>query len=143
MVEIFLKGNIPSLKNSKVMGKFPSKVVQKWLRLYGIQSFNSKHKVVKYFKTIKGEYNLMEICKVLKNFSNEDYPLILELHFIRSSNRSFDFINACQVIFDLWTAAELIPDDDMKFIVPMPLKLEKGWYSVNKEDPGVIIRINN
>jgi len=52
---IFIPGNIPSLKNSKIMtskGLFSSKTVKKFLRSHGIQSYSSKDKIVKgYVKT--------------------------------------------------------------------------------------------
>ena len=47
---IFIPGNIPSLKNSKVKtarGIFSSPTVNKFLRSIGIQKFNSRKKEVK------------------------------------------------------------------------------------------------
>ena len=44
---IFIKGNIPSLKNSKVKtskGVFHSKTVTNFLRSYGIKSYSSQRK---------------------------------------------------------------------------------------------------
>lgn len=61
MIKVFVPGQIPSLKNSKIMGKYPSKTVQKWLRLFGIQSYSASKKEVKFFKTIIKQYDIIEI----------------------------------------------------------------------------------
>ena len=39
-------------------------------------------------------------------------------------------------------AHDFIEDDDMDHFIPMPFKVKKKWYSYNKENPGVWIKIN-
>ncbi len=51
---IFIPGNVPSLKNSKIKtarGIFPSKTVMKYLRSLGIQKYSVSKKEVIGFKT--------------------------------------------------------------------------------------------
>lgn len=136
---IFIRFNVPSLKNSKIMGKFPSKTVMKWLRLYGIKHYSSSRKEVKYFKTIKPKYNFEEIVAPLREYKN--YPLKMGFHFIRDSKRDWDFGNACQIIQDLLVAFDVIPDDNVNYLLPFPLEIGGEYWHINKDNPGVIIKI--
>jgi hypothetical protein len=136
---IFLSGNIPSLKNSKVMGRFPSKTVMRWLRLYGIQGYNSGRKEVKFFKRIPKQYDFEEICKSIKECNT--YPLKLGFHFVRGSRHKWDFHNPCHILLDLMTAFDIIPDDNVEYVLPFPLEIDGKYWSYNKEAPGVYIKI--
>lgn len=141
---IFIEGNVPSSKNSKIntsRGSFMSKTVKKYLRYHGIQTFSSSKHTVKEYKTIPMTFPVSNIRDLL---SGKGYPLALGLHFVRGSKHKFDFHNACQIVLDLMTAFELIPDDNMDFIVPFPFKLNDGdqfYYSYNKENPGVWLKV--
>lgn len=138
-VVIFIPGNIPSLKNSKINGRFPSKTVTKWLRTFGIKSYSPSRKEVIYFKRIPKIYNIEELLLPLKLQTN--YPLLLGMHFVRNSKRSWDFNNATHIILDLMTALDIIPDDNVKYILPMPLKIDGEYWSYSKDSPGVIIEV--
>lgn len=138
---IFLPGNTPSLKNSKVMGRFPSKTVQKWLRLYGIQSFNSGRKEVKFFKRIPKQYDFEKLCQPIKEC--KEYPIKLGFHFLRGSKHNWDFHNACQLPLDLMTAFDIIPDDNTNYILPFPLEIEGRYWSYDKNNSGCFIKILN
>jgi len=138
---IFIPGNIPSLKNSKVMGRFPSKTVTKWLRLYGIQSYNSGRKEVKFFKRIPKQYNFEKLCKPIKECSI--YPIKLGFHFVRGSRHKWDFHNPCHILLDLMTAFDIIPDDNVNFLLPFPLEIDDNYWNYDKTAPGVYIKILN
>lgn len=138
---IFIPGQIPSLKNSKVMGKFPSKTVLKWLRTFGITSYSGSRKEVNFFKRIPKQYDFQEICKPIADYKN--YPIKLGFHFVRKSKGDWDFNNANHIITDLMTAFDIVPDDNVKYILPFPLELEGSWYSYDKNNPGVFIKILN
>ena len=140
-MEILIKGNVPSLKNSKVMGKYPSKTVLKWLRLYGIISYSASRKSVKFFKKIPKTYDFKDTVLPLKSYSN--YPILLGFHFIRGSKHSWDFNNATHIILDLMTAFDIIPDDSTEYVLPFPLQINNKWWSFDKENPGVIIKVLN
>ena len=74
---IFIPGNVPSLKNSKVMTKrgiFSSPTVSKYIRTLGIQHFNSRRQEVKgyvdiyrpnIFETFRAEWIKMMVGKKL------------------------------------------------------------------------------
>jgi hypothetical protein len=144
---IFIPGNVPSSKNSKVaatVGKgqnaktvlLHSKTVKKYLRNLGIQRFSAKTGITGYvtrpnlFKRDVGGY-----------FDDVEYPCVLGFNFVRDSLRKFDFINACQIICDLLAAHGYINDDDMKHLIPMPMMINGSWYSVCKDKPGVWLKI--
>jgi len=143
LIEIFIQGNVPSLKNSKVKtsrGIFPSKTVTKYLRSLGIQAYSASKKTVTEYKTKDNEFKKQteELKKYLKN---KEYPVEIYFHFVRDSKREFDFNNANGILTDLLTAHEIIPDDSMSYIIPIPYKKDGKYYTLKKEQPGVWIKI--
>lgn len=143
MIEIFISQNVPSLKNSKVKtstGIFPSKTVMKYLRSKGILSYSSSKKTVEEYKTRDNEFRkeTEELHEYLKNVK---YPIELYFHFVRDSNRKFDFNNATQILLDLLTAHNIIEDDNMDCIIPIPYKKNRKYYTVDKQNPGVWIKL--
>jgi hypothetical protein len=145
--EIFIKGNVPSLKNGQVISNKKGKIrvshspqVNEYLRSFGIAHFSSKNKTIECFKTIPFTFPLAELKEMFDNIS---FPATIGFHFIRESKHRWDFHNATQIIFDLFTALELIPDDSMNYVIPECLWIDNKHYSYNKENPGVIIKIIN
>jgi len=151
---IFIEGNVPSLKNSKVMTKkgiFSSPTVSRWLRNLGIQSFSSSKKIVKGYvdktrpnkiEELRSEFNKMKV--------GIDDPILIGFHQVRNSKRLFDFSNSVEVIQDLFTAHDFIKDDNVKYIYPIPMTIEgelaspenrDKLYSVDKNNPGVYIKL--
>jgi hypothetical protein len=153
---IFIPGNVPSLKNSKVKtgrGIFHSPTVSKYLRSVGIQHFNSGKKIVKGY-VAKDRPNLYELQRenIEKMKDGLEYPLILGVHHVRSQNRLYDFGNSVELIQDLFTAHDFIIDDNVKYLYTSPMtiigklisarnKLTNDWYSVDKEKPGVYLKL--
>lgn len=151
---IWIPYNTPALKNSKVKtgkGIFSSPTVKKYLRKLGIQSYSSGKKIVKGYVTKENEFEKLR-QQFEKALLNKGFPVLICFHFVRDSKRLFDFGNATEIIFDLLTAHDIIPDDNVSFIFPSIMtvdgilpneenirKLE--WYSINKEQPGVWIKI--
>jgi hypothetical protein len=153
---IFIPGNVPSLKNSKVKtsrGIFSPPTVNKYIRKLGIQSFSSSKKYIKgyvdkdrpnKFEAFREEFNKMK--------SNKTDPIFIGYHQVRNSKRLFDFSNSVELIQDLLTAHDFIEDDNVKYVFPIPMT-NKGvlptpnnirkneWYSVDKENSGVYLKI--
>jgi len=136
---IFLNANIPSLKNSKIQGRFPSKTVTKWLRLYGIKSYSASRKDVQFFVRIKKQYDMGEILAPIKELTK--YPLKMSFHFVRNSRHKWDFGNACQIVTDLMTAFDVIPDDNVEYILPFPLEIDGKYWHYDKITPGVFVKV--
>lgn len=153
---IFIPGNVPSLKNSKVKAKggiFASPAVNKYLRALGIQSFSSRHKTVKGYVD-KNRPNKMEQFRerINKMKVGKDNPLFIGFHHVRDSKRKFDFSNSVELIQDLFVAHDFIEDDNIDYLFPIPMTIdgrlpttsnlrEENWYTVDKENPGVYIKI--
>jgi hypothetical protein len=140
---IFIPGNVPSSKNSRVNtknGSFASATVSAYLRSLGIQSYSSSKKLVKGYVN---RPNLIKDLKddFLKQIEGKELPLEIGFHFVRNSKRKFDFHNIVQVILDLLTAHNIIIDDNMDCVIPFALKIDNKFYSVDKENPGVWIKI--
>ena len=142
---IFIKGNVPSSKNSRIntsRGSFASKTVKAYLNSLGIQSYSSSKKIVKGYVN---KPNLIENLRedFLKQIEGKNLPLEIGFHFVRNSKRKFDFHNIVQISLDLLTAHDFIIDDNMDCVIPFALKIGDDFYSVNKDNPGVYIKILN
>lgn len=151
---IFIPYNSPSLKNSKIKtsrGIFSSKTVKKYLSKLGIQSYSSSKKIV------KGYVNRPNLFEELRQdfkeaIGKKEFPILICFHFVRDSKRAFDFGNASEIIFDLLTAHDIIPDDNINFTIPSVMTIDGilpteenmhnlEWYSVDKENSGTWIKI--
>lgn len=118
---IFIAGNVPSSKNSKIWtGKFlvHSKTVRNYLKEFEYQ-----------YAASAGEFR--------KAVSGKTFPLHIKFRFIRDSKRKFDFINAAQIICDMMVKHKWIEDDSTDFIVPYFNEL----VFLDKEHAGVEIII--
>lgn len=122
---IFITGNVPSSKNSKVWtGKF---------------LVNSKQ-TVKYIKEsekywIQNKDNFLDLIKNLPK------PYFIGLHFIRDSKRHYDWINPVQTVQDLMVKYGWLEDDDIDNILPIPTRVMHKFSTVYPFSPGVFIRV--
>lgn len=153
---IFIPHNVPSLKNSKIsttVGKgknkrtvlLPSKTVKKYLQKIGVKKYRirltekQKAKGLVKVENYTTKLNLFR-DSVGNYFKNSGSPVICKIHFVRDTKRKFDFHNGVQIIADLLTAHEFIPDDDMDCFIPVPMRLNGKWYSVDPKNPGVYLK---
>jgi len=74
-------------------------------------------------------------------FAGHEYPIIVGMHFVRDSKRSFDINNANQIIFDLLTAFDVIEDDNADCVIPQVLWINGKHYSIDKINPGCYVSI--
>lgn len=141
MKSIFIPYNIPSSKNSKIAtskGVFHSKAVGKFLRDIGIMNYSVTKRTVQFYKTKPCLFPHKELKEL---FKDAKYPVEVGVHFVRKTKADFDFHNACQIIFDLLVAFEIIPDDSMKYVVPCAFQYNEQWYTIDKEKPGAYITL--
>ena len=152
---IFIEGSVPSLKNSKVKtsrGIFHSPTVSKYIRSLGIQHFNSRKKEVKGYvdpnrpnviEGLRKEFEAMLIGK--------DNPIFIGYHHIRKTHAHFDFSNSVELIQDLLTSHDIIMDDNVKYVFPIPMTINgelpnennlrtENWYTVDKVGHGVWLK---
>jgi hypothetical protein len=125
---IYIPYNVPSSKNSKQWtGKMliHSKTTRTYIK-------NTKQLYIK----AKEEFD-KQLVQVLGGKNIEQHlPLHIDMFFLRSSKRKFDYINPAQTVQDLMVKYGWIEDDNCDIIVP-----HFSGYRVDKENPGVIINI--
>lgn len=143
----FIPGNVPALKNSKQWtGKFlvKSKRVQEYLKLHGIKDYSCVRKEVNHLKVSNRDFEFWRIAlKIRELLLNDSPPYKLGFHFVRNSKHKFDFGNAVELISDLFTAYNVWEDDNMDIFLPFPLEINGKFYSYDKNNPGVFIKILN
>jgi len=126
--------------------------VKKYLSLLGIQRYSSSKKEVVGYKTKPNHIESLR-GQFMKALENKGEPILLSFHFVRDTKRLFDFGNATELIFDLLTAHDIISDDNVSIVLPSVMTIdgilpnednirELEWYSVNKEQPGVYLKIS-
>jgi len=141
---IFIPENVPSSKNSRVntrSGSFFSPSVRKYLQKLGIKNFSSSKKIVEEYKSESRPNRFKEALE-----GNEFYkykPLILGFHPVRDSKRRFDLHNCFQIIGDLLQAHGIIEDDDATHLIPVPMEIDGEYFSVDKENPGIYLKVLN
>lgn len=117
-MEIFIRGNVPSSKNSKV-----------WTGRFLVWSKTAQ----KYKKETKQQW---EEGRDLFLSEITEYPIRVSFEFVRGSKHKFDYVNPLQTILDLMVENGWLEDDNADVILP-----EFIQYSYDKNNPGVWIRI--
>lgn len=125
-MEIFIPGNVPSSKNSRMRTRS------------GI--FIKSSLCFKYEKATKviWEEKAEEVRQLT---DNADKPILIGLHFVRDSRRKCDFHNLVQFIADLMVKYKWIEDDNMTQVFFVPYIRNGIYYSVNKDECGVWIKV--
>ena len=121
----YIKGNVPSSKNSKIITRdkriINSATVRKYIKEYGKQWEDED--LIQNFKS---------------TVASKEKPYKLHFYFIRDSKRKFDYINAAQLPCDLMTKYGWIDDDNCDEIVPV-----FDGYEVDKKNAGLIFWVDN
>ena len=137
---IFIPGNVPSAKNSKVktaIGVFNSAAVRKYLQALGVKKYSAKNGIECY----KKRPNLFDTPELRAEFWNIGYPAIVGVHFVRRTRGRFDFHNMVQIIADLLVAHRIIPDDDTDHFLPVPMRVNGACVTHDKINPGVYLSV--
>ena len=135
-MEIFIPGNVPSLRNSKVKcsrGIFHSTAVRRYLQGVGIAKY-SKRTVTGYIN--RPNYFWQAVLPVRDLLVDKPLPHIVGLYFVRKTKAQFDWLNIAQIVCDLLVAHRVIEDDSIKFLIPSPYQIKGRWYHVDKDKPG-------
>lgn len=149
---LFFSGNVPSLKNSKEIGKgwlseccnskydkheatktYVCRKCNKTTKLKSVPQLRSSDLVQNYKKEKVGQF-MANKPLWLRISSKVDYPYLLAFYFIRATNSRFDFDNAKQIILDMFRASEYIPDDCADYVRTLDIGFHK-----DSENPGVYI----
>lgn len=118
---IFIYGNVPSSKNSKV-----------WT---GKLLINSRG-VYRYKRHAQIQFDAHR-NRFLKAAARKTLPLHVKFTFYRETHQRFDFNNISQAICDLMVSSGWIEDDSYKFLVPV----FNPEVFIDKVNPGVKIEI--
>lgn len=119
-MKVFIKGNVPSLKNSK-----------QWTGKYLISSKTVRD----YLKLHKTHYLLYKL-DWLTELNNLEKPYKIAFTFIRGSKHKFDYVNAVQLPLDIMVDIGVLDDDNADEVIPV---FEP--YKYDKNNPGVWIEI--
>jgi hypothetical protein len=122
MFSVFIPGNVPSSKNSKVWtGKFlvHSKPTRKWIK-------ETKPYFIRYCD---------EFRKVVGRLEK---PVFVEFVFVRNSRRLFDYLNPAQTVQDQMVTHGWLEDDNCDILLP-----SFGKYAYDKHNSGVYINVLN
>lgn len=125
MNEIFIPGNVPSSKNSKI-----------WTGKHLIWSKTASKYVKDTEKYWISNCNIFRFSASGAIDREAEYPVKVSFKFIRGSRHKFDYVNPLQTILDLMVKYGWIPDDNADIIIPV---FEQ--YEYNKENPGIFIKI--
>lgn len=118
---IFIYGNVPSSKNSKVWtGKF-------LVNSRGVCRY--KRQALLQFIAYKNRF--------LKEAEKKSLPLSVKFTFYRETHQRFDFNNISQILCDLMVSCGWIEDDSYKYLVPV----YNPEVIIDKENPGVKIEV--
>lgn len=124
-MEIFISGNTPSSKNSRV-----------WTGRFMIES----KRVQKYRKETKEQFqNNKELF--LSMLQGKEKPYLIGFHFVRNNKHKFDFCNMLQIVQDIIVSEGYLEDDNCDEMLPIPYKKEGKYYSVNKLECGTYITV--
>lgn len=118
--EIFIRGNVPSSKNSK--SSFNGRVVHSKL-------------TIEYRKNTSFTYSCLAE-KFKSMLKGKEKPYRIGIRIVRDSKRRFDYHNICQLPLDLMQEFGWIGDDCADEVIPVFLP-----YSIDKESPGIYISV--
>ncbi len=120
MIQWFIRGNVPSLKNGKVWtGKF----------------LVSAPSIRRWQKISKGDWELQK-TSFLQYLTLVRRPYFIHLTFIRNRDNYWDFTAPVETIADEMVRQGWLNDDNIYEFFPLP-----GKPSIDRVNPGTIIRI--
>ncbi len=129
--EFFIRGNVPSKKNSKRI--VPIKTKEGKMRSILIPS--ELHEAYKKETIMQYQIFGIEFLRAVK-FYGLEYPLRIEFTYVRGSKHRFDYTNATDTILDLFTHHKWIEDDSADHIIP-----SFQPYEYDKQNAGVKIKL--
>lgn len=122
---IFIKGNVPSSKNSK-----------QWTGRMLIKS-----KATRLYEAATEEQWKENKEKFLHALKGKKKPYQIGFYFVRGTRHKYDWVNPVQTIQDLMVHHGWLEDDNTTIMVPKPFKRKGQVDHYNKDDPGVYIKV--
>jgi hypothetical protein len=122
---IFIRGNVPSSKNSK-----------QWTGRMLIKSKTT----LRYEKATKEQWEENR-QRFLKLIDGKTVPYQIGFYFVRGTRHRYDWVNPVQTIQDLMVRYEWLEDDNTTIMYPKPFKIKGEMGHYDKECPGVYIKV--
>lgn len=128
VTEWFIPYQVPSKKNSRIT--FTNKKTGKVVNIPS-KAYSEYKNVTKMYWTAFGKefQNTIQLLGL-------QYPLDIEMTFVRKTNQLVDYFGPGESVFDLMTDYKWWPDDNRRFGKPF-----FGDMIVDKNNPGVKIKI--
>lgn len=134
---IFIPGNVPSSKNSRINFTAKDKFGQEIVKYNGKKlTLSLPAKNVQNYKKTAGSHFLTNKTKFLQLIKGKGFPLFIGFRFIWKDHRRRDFANSVQIVQDMMVKYGWIPDDSEDYILPVPLI--SNFSTIN---PGVLIYV--
>lgn len=124
---IFIKGNVPSLKNSKQIFR-NSKT--------GKNFITSSALCKKYVESTDIHWRVFK-PRFLEMIKGKQKPYKIQFFFIRDKHKAFDYINICQMPLDIMQSHEWLENDDNRNVIP---NFDCG-FGYDPKLSGVIIKV--
>lgn len=121
----FIPGSTPSSKNGRSAFNgfsIASKRTQKWRKA-------TEQEWIKIKEAFQAELSKFTL------------PVLIGFHFVRETSHAYDFVNPVQTIQDEMVKHELIGDDNVTQMLPVPLQLDGRFSTRNPDQSGVYFKI--
>jgi len=115
--------------------------MNEWIEILGMPVYSKKnskqitnnHRIISSKRVMEYEKKMLpvyqeKLVEWKKQYDNAEKPVKAEIYFIRPTRAKFDYINLCQLPFDMMQTAEWIEDDDNFHIIPV-----FSGYEINKD----------
>lgn len=142
---IFIPGQVYSSKNSKRIGvKYVAKSKWKFQTkkgwVFALPFIMGSKKSIEYKKKTLHIYENKR-ADFLKMAKNKPYPYFIEFVFVRTDKSRWDWNNLTQAVQDQMVEAGWLPDDDVKYMLPVVPTPPQFPYYIDKGHEGVFIKI--
>ena len=130
---IFIPGNVPALKNSKMIIGLGAKCPK---CKCSPRRILISSKTVRTWKKVTEPYWQQNKQEFIKLISKLEPPYKIGFYFQRKSRHKFDYTNAIDTLQDEMVHQNWLEDDNATMIIPVALGFEHC-----KDNPGVVIKV--
>lgn len=111
---VFIPGNVPSSKNSRITNRKTGK------------SFPSA--LVQGYRKRSLAYWLSEAEGFRRRWDTLNKPWPVYMGFVRKDHRTYDWVNPTQTVCDEMTKHGWVKDDDVANMIPFPMMVNTSWH---------------
>ena len=143
----YIPGEVPTSKNFQRIAFKPDKTNKSSWKYYQhgnwiyVIPFIVASNFAEKYKKFVGPYYQKYAFAFRNAAIKKGFPVYVEFTFIRKTNQIWDFNNMTQVVQDMMKEYGWIDEDNTRFLIPTVPERPKPPYYIDKENPGVIIRL--